>query len=626
MRFREFHYRWEFNLKSSPQSMWGYISDTNRFNRDTGVPSIERLNQPEKKTKNARRRLKLSRFGIGIEWEEEPFEWLRPTRFGVKRCYKTGPVAEMRVRAKLTPRAEGGTHLVYEVWARPRNAAGLVAIPAQIGIISARQFANVIRRYDNLALLDERQASDQLPTGQQEKSVRLAPGALARLESLRSRLSQNNPQDNLINQLINTIKTSDDISVNRLRPYTLADSWGVSRREVLELCLRATRAGLLDFRWDLLCPLCRGASQTAAHLRDLPDDVHCDSCQIDFKVNFDQLVELTFRPNAAIRRVEAREFCVGGPAVTPHIFAQQLLDSGKSRSLTLPLEEGRYRLRTMKSRGGHIFSAKDVGSDNFNACIESNGWNCDVTNISLMPTINLENKTDEEQLFILERMRWNDQAATAAEVTALQKFRDLFSEEALRPGDQISVGRLTIVFTDLLDSTRLYREIGDAPAFGSVMNHFDILQAAIADEEGALIKTIGDAVMAVFQRPASAIRAILRAQKELATPPAGQLALTLKAGVHSGHCIAVTLNQRLDYFGSTINLAARLAGLSRGNDIVLTSDVRNDEEVMEVLKESGDRLTVEPVEALLKGFDDEKFELWRIETLAPDIELEPTPD
>jgi class 3 adenylate cyclase len=92
--------------------------------------------------------------------------------------------------------------------------------------------------------------------------------------------------------------------------------------------------------------------------------------------------------------------------------------------------------------------------------------------------------------------------ATAAEVTALQMFRDLFAAEALRSGEQISVGTLTVLFTDLKNSTRLYREIGDATAFGRVMNHFDVLKQVIAEEDGAMVKTIGDAVMAVFRQPA----------------------------------------------------------------------------------------------------------------------------
>jgi len=103
MTFREFHYRWEFNLESTPYQLWPLVADTNRFNRDTGVPAVESVISESKGLKNARRRLRLSTFGIPIEWEEQPFEWVRPRRFGVVRRYSKGPVAELRVRAELSP-------------------------------------------------------------------------------------------------------------------------------------------------------------------------------------------------------------------------------------------------------------------------------------------------------------------------------------------------------------------------------------------------------------------------------------------------------------------------------------------------------------------------------------------
>src|SRR5215510_413757 len=123
MVLREFHYRWEFDLRSSPEELWPLVADTNRFNRDTGVPSIEMVNLQA--GNNARRLLRLSTFGIPVEWEEQPFEWVRPFRFGVLRRYSIGPMSELRVRVELTPRAndEGsnGSRLMYEVWAKPKN-------------------------------------------------------------------------------------------------------------------------------------------------------------------------------------------------------------------------------------------------------------------------------------------------------------------------------------------------------------------------------------------------------------------------------------------------------------------------------------------------------------------------
>jgi class 3 adenylate cyclase len=118
--------------------------------------------------------------------------------------------------------------------------------------------------------------------------------------------------------------------------------------------------------------------------------------------------------------------------------------------------------------------------------------------------------------------------------------------------------------------------------------------------------------MAVFQRPVSGLRAILRAHEVLATPPAGQRPLRLRAALHLGPSIAVSLNERLDYFGSTINAAARLEKFSRGGDVVLSQAVYDDPEIAEFLIDSFNQLQIEPFSEMLKGFEEECFALWRV--------------
>jgi class 3 adenylate cyclase len=609
MRYPEFHYRWTWRLAADPAALWPWVADTNRFNRDTDLPP---LRQPDPASvaaaplANARRRLHFFRLGTRVAWEEEPFEWIRPYRFGVFRRYTQGPVAEMRVQAELAPRAEGGTEMVYQVWARPANLLGLLAIPIQIGWLSAAGFARVVHRYDRLAV------QGQLP--RHDPAARpLAPGGRVRLAAATATLLAQAAAPDLVSRLAALIEEADDLTLARLRPYTLADYWGAARRPVLELCLKATRAGLLEFQWELLCPLCRGSQQPKAGLGDVAAQVHCDSCRIDYEVNFDHSVELTFRPNPAIRAVESRQFCIGGPQVTPHIVVQQLMPPLAGRSLTVLLEAGRYRVRTLALRGGQPLQVADDGMAAATLRAGDAGWPEQELQLRPDVTLELENRTATEQLFIVERTAWSDQAATAAEVTALQMFRDLFARESLRPGERIVVGSLTVVFTDLRGSTDLYRELGDASAFGVVMDHFDVLKAVIAGEEGAIVKSIGDAVMAVFCRPVCAVRALLAAQQALTSPPAGRQPLRLKAGIHYGSCIAVTLNDRLDYFGSTINVAARLAGLSGGDDLILSDAVYRDPEVARFLAAADDSVAVAALEARLKGFGRAPFSLWRVQ-------------
>ncbi len=608
MAFREVHYRWSWLLPAAPEALWPLLSDTNRFNRDTGVPFVEAVGDPETAARNGRRMLRLKRMGVVIEWEELPFEWARPNRFGVLRRYARGPVAEMRVLAEMSPAGENATTLVYQVWATPRSALGLAAIPYQIGVLSARRFDEVFRRYGDIAAA--MQVNAQVTIGG-SSAGELVPGGAQRLGSLAQKLIERDMPAELVRRLVSALRDVDDVTASRLRPYELADNWGASRRRVLELFLNAARDGMLDMQWELLCPLCRGAQETAGSLREINSAVHCPSCNVDFTINFDQSVELTFRPNPAIRRVDSAPFCMGGPQLTPHIAMQQLLVPREERDVCVALEPGRYRFRTLSSIGSTQLLVSDTGDANpvLQVGDEGVGTARELT-IAIRPVLRLVNRTAAEQLMILERTAWSDQSATAAEVTVLQEFRDLFSSEALRPGEHISVGSLAVLFTDLRDSTKMYRDIGDAPAFGRVMSHFDLLRTAIDAEGGTIVKTIGDAVMAVFRRPAGAVRAMLEAQQQLAMPEGGADPLVLKAGLHYGPCIAVTMNDRLDYFGSTVNMAARLDGLSSGGEVVISDAIARDPEVMELMLEAG--ITAEAFDAELKGFDSESFRLWRI--------------
>ena len=575
-------YRFELDLAASPDELWPLVSDTNRFNRDAGVPAIDERGRGP----NARKRLRLTRLGVPVEWEEEPFEWVSPNRFSVLRRYVRGPLESMRVTATLSPRDDGGTHLVYDVVARPRGVVGRIAAAVQIGFLSRRRFEEVFRRYD----AEARGGAPLVPT------PRLAPGARERLDAAQQALPSGPAK-----RLVDLVERGDELTVSRLRPYALADAWGSGRRETLELCLEATRAGLLELQWELLCPLCRGAATTETELADAGGRRHCATCLIDFDVGFDRSVEVTFRPAPAIRETARATFCVGGPQLTPHVVVQQLVAAGERRSVRVRLESGRYRLRALALPQALPVVVEAGGPEEAEAQLGGGGWSHEELRLGEQATLTLENATAEEQLFELERTAWSDQAVTAAEVTALQVYRDLFAAEALRPGQPISVGTLTVVFTDLRGSTRYYREIGDAPAFGSVLAHVDALRDAVAGEGGAVVKSMGDAIMAVFPRPVAAVRAMLSAQRSLAGKP-----LALKVGVHTGPCIAVTQNGVLDYFGSTVNLASRLVALSIGEDLVVSDAVLTDPEVAAL------GLAADPLERELKGFEGEQFALWRV--------------
>ena len=213
---REFHYRWEWQLQSSPEALWPLVSDTNRFNRETGLPSVK----VGAARANAYRELSMRRLGMLVAWEEEPFEWIRPERFGVVRRYHAGPVARMRTLTELFAEPGGGSRAVYQVWISPRNLLGLVAIPLQVGLISARSFEAAFRRYDSVAAAAGTARPAAIPRGGARS---LAPSGLGRMTAAHQALLKRRADADLVNRLIAFVERADDLTVSRIRPYAPAD-------------------------------------------------------------------------------------------------------------------------------------------------------------------------------------------------------------------------------------------------------------------------------------------------------------------------------------------------------------------------------------------------------------------
>jgi class 3 adenylate cyclase len=192
-------------------------------------------------------------------------------------------------------------------------------------------------------------------------------------------------------------------------------------------------------------------------------------------------------------------------------------------------------------------------------------------------------------------------------------FRELVAHQNLPEGQWLGVKRLAICFSDLRGSTALYHKVGDAQAYRWVCEHFKVLFDAAARHNGAAVKTIGDGVMGVFADPHDALRSLADALAGLAELNTrigltGDDRLTLKVGLHAGPCIVVTLNGRLDYFGETVNIAARLGELAKGDDVVLSHAILDDSQTCALAEGLGEVL---PLTARLRGLP-EDFELHRL--------------
>lgn len=583
---RTFH--WQF--ENPAQAVWPILADTVRFNEAAGLPRYEVLETlQDDGSVRFEGRMKAGPFTIA--WREIPVNWVANRWFEHRREFRNGPLKDLTARFELIAAADGrGCRADYTLSATPANLLGHLLLRAGFFERTARTFAA-------LAADADRFAGGKAAAPFTFVAPAPAPEAAARVAALVTEIEASGHGHGLAARLADHLFQAQEADLGHIRPLALARSWQAREREVIELCLESVRAGLLTMRWDLLCPRCRVAKAAVQSLDQLPQGAHCDTCNIDYGRDFSRNVELSFAPDPSVRALGTGEHCLFGPMSTPHVWVQRTLAPGERLVEPCDLPAGSYRLRTLEAG-----PEKEIVLEDGKPLPEvvATGESLRLAGGGEAGKVLLRNAARGPLTVILEERRWVRDALTADRVTALQAFRDLFSEQVLRPGDEVAVARIALLFTDLRRSTDLYGRIGDAAAYHLVRDHFAFLGAIVRRHDGALVKTIGDAIMAAFTTPADALAAALDIQRELAAFNArDSRSLAIKVGLHEGPCIAVNLNGRLDYFGTTVNKAARLQGQSEGDDIVVSQEVAEDPAVAALLAD----LDCRSESARLKGFD-----------------------
>lgn len=575
----------DFDFNHSIETLWAIVADTPRWGEASGLPryQVSEHLQPDGSVKVLG---KLEIAGIGIAWEEPPANWIEPHWFEQQRLFTRGPIKQMTSRATMQSTATG-SHLGIDLVFKSDNLIGkflarrlLAAYPDKV--------VEVLANADRLIRAEhpDRFLSRYQPS----------PSALRRAAQFAAEIEATPFEHGLSGKLIDHINASQEIDLSSMRPLAIARRWQVPERNVIELFLQSVRAGLLESRWDILCPRCRVSKVQIANMSDLPDGVHCDACNIDFDSDFAHNVELSFSPSPSIRAVGDGYFCRSGPGVTPHIKGQYSLPAGASRTLPLALAPGAYRVRTLEAgeeldlnweRGP--FPAIRLGADGIETSATSSAEG-----------IRIENRGALARTVVIEEQGWRRDVLTAAEVTTLQAFRDLFSDQLLRPGDDISIRHISFLFTDLVGSASLFERLGDAQAYRLVREHFADLGDIVRRHQGSIVKTVGDGIHAAFSLPENALRAALEIQRSTAgfNEHSGAGDISIRIGLHAGSSIAVTLNQRLDYYGEAVNLAARLEGQGEAGDITMSAGFADDPAVAAMLRPEAVRRR----EVALKGF------------------------
>jgi class 3 adenylate cyclase len=450
----------------------------------------------------------------------------------------------------------------------------------------------------------------------------------------------------LISKLEHTIRNGSDEELFRLNPILWAQEKNVDENEAIDLFLHSAKVGLFYMDWNVICPCCGKVMRSLRNLYGLQSENTCSVCFRKDRATLDDYVQVTFTLVPAVRdlrfhhpeSLSLEDYCfkylfergallMGGAQsvaefigmLTKHfslfgpgekvsvemeavpglvcvidMFSQKgcgfLVDGpaeAQVRTIPISLTDSRFELPLPELRPGEFQIAhKFLASDHF---------------YSLRPgkvVLELEQSSASQAALVVWSATREDIAASpdvsfkpclsAKRLFTCQTFNDLFRSEVFQESEGFGVKDITILFTDLKSSTQLYNQIGDLNAFALVREHYGVLDKAITDQHGAVVKTIGDAIMATFGKPEQAVAAGMEMLRELKklnkASPYGDL--LLKIGIHRGAAISVTLNEHLDYFGQTINIAARVQGMAGGNEIYLTDEIYRAGGVPELLEKN----------------------------------------
>jgi class 3 adenylate cyclase len=439
--------------------------------------------------------------------------------------------------------------------------------------------------------------------------------------------------------ILQLIEKGEDHELNRVNVLDFSRDRGLDEERVIAGFLHASRLGLFELTWNVLCPGCGGvldAHSTLKSLRD--DDYQCGLCACGYEASVDQQVEVAFTVSPRVRRIAAHD-----PHTLPfweyfkQIFWSSGVDFNKESFDTLAdevvlealeLPPGEKAVLSLQLPREFIIVFEPVTHsaqfidvqgeptrERQQLSLIYNKIQAPGGNVTLRPgplRLSLHNQAGVRALpgvfiaadalhrFIGKRKPF----LTAKRILSNQTFRDVYKADNLDIDQRLKITSLTFLFTDLKGSTALYERVGDLAAFDLVRAHFHALLDIIVSERGAVVKTIGDAVMATFVSPERALAAGLRmrAAMQMLNSERGKEDLIVKIGIHEGSCLAVTLNERQDYFGQTVNIAARVQSLSTSQEIHITGPVIDAPGVATILEQQA----IRPIQkhAALRGIAD----------------------
>jgi class 3 adenylate cyclase len=483
------------------------------------------------------------------------------------------------------------------------------------------------------------------------------------LDTLLTQLEQKRQwSPRVVSRLETLIRTADDYDLFRINPLKYAADKSMEEAETLDLFLHGTHIGLFQMDWSLVCVACGEIVDSMSNMSHLHSKYRCDNCSLENEAAMDDLIMVSFTISPSVREISYHQpdqlnaedyhlhyrmsnICAkaGGISYLDAIknFSVQMdfLEAGETKSVTFEAVPGILFINSYLSDTRGLLMITDQKADApqklhlklLDGVMESSGVPLasgsfqafgqtfspsQYGNLATGPlTIEVENDTDHRSSHWMRMVPQQYVGfttfipfLTGKRLLNTQTFRTLFRSEVITTDEGIAVRDLTFLFTDLKGSTEMYETIGDPKAYYLVRQHFETLTRAVTDNSGAIVKTIGDAIMATFMDPNQALSAARRMIKDINEFNKTHHAdLVLKIGLHRGQSIAVSLNDRMDFFGQSVNIAARVQGLAGAGEIYISDSVYKSPGVDGTL--SG--LTVTPQQAALKGVS-EKVQVYQI--------------
>jgi class 3 adenylate cyclase len=434
------------------------------------------------------------------------------------------------------------------------------------------------------------------------------------------------------------VREGTDRDLCRINVLDFAAKHSLDEERTIAAFLHAARLGLFELSWNVLCPGCGGVLDAGATLKTVNHEEYaCGLCAAGYEPTLDEVVEVTVTVSPRVRRIAAHT-----PDTLPEVeyYRQIFWSSGVNLPETLGESLAEFTVDSIElapseravlsvhlpndfviifdpvTHGTQFLDVKgEPTQERQTLSMVFNKVKAPVGTVEMRPgplRLSLENRTDRRVLPALwiagdalhQLLGKRKPFLTAKRLLTNQTFRDIYRADTLDVDQRLKITSLTFLFTDLKGSTALYERGGDLVAYDLVRQHFRILHEVVAAEAGAVVKTIGDAVMATFLTPDRALAAALRMREEMTRINAERQNedLLLKIGIHEGPCLAVTLNNTQDYFGQTVNLAARVQGLASSRAIFVTQSVVEDPRTAKILEGSGLRPTMQ--HAALRGIAD----------------------